>query len=44
MKTVVLGPLSPEFEAILARRHALGHDLFDEIWEGEYHMAPAAYI
>ena len=43
MKTVVLGPLSPEFEAILARRRALGQDLFDEIWEGEYHMAPAAH-
>jgi Uma2 family endonuclease len=43
VKTVVLGPLSPEFEAILARRRALGQDLFDEIWGGEYHMAPAAH-
>ena len=44
MKTVVLGQISPDFEALLARRRALGQDLFDEIWEGEYHLAPAAHL
>ena len=43
MKTVVLGELPAELEALLARRRALGQDLFDEIWDGEYHMAPAAH-
>jgi Uma2 family endonuclease len=43
VKTVVLSPLSPDFEAILARRHALGQDLFDEIWEGTYHVVAAPH-
>lgn len=43
MRTVVLGPRPPEFEALLERRHALGQDLYDEVWEGEYHMAPAPH-
>jgi Uma2 family endonuclease len=43
MRTVVLGPRPPEFEALLAHRHALGQDLYDEVWEGEYHMAPAPH-
>ncbi len=43
MKTVVLGQLSPDLEAVLARRRALGQDLFDEIWEGGHHVAPAAH-
>lgn len=41
MRTVVLGPRPPELEAVLERRRALGQDLYDEVWEGEYHMAPA---
>ncbi|MDQ6727027.1 MAG: Uma2 family endonuclease [Actinomycetota bacterium] len=40
MKTVVLGP-QPEVQALIERRRALGTDLFDEVWEGIYHMAPA---
>jgi len=40
MKTVVLGP-SPEVEALIARRKVLGLDLFDEVWEGTYHVASA---
>lgn len=40
MRTVVLGP-HPELEAIIASRRALGQDLYDEVWGGEYHMAPA---
>jgi len=43
VKTVVLGQLSPDLEALLARRRALGQDLFDEIWEGEYHVAAAPH-
>lgn len=27
-------------ESLIAERHRLGHDLFDEVWEGEYHMVP----
>ncbi len=40
MRTVVLGP-NPALEAVIARRQQLGQDLYDEVWEGEYHMAPA---
>lgn len=43
MRTVVLGPRPPELDAWIARRHALGQDTFDEVWDGEYHMAPAAH-
>ena len=39
MRTVVIGS-NPDVEAIIARRHALGVDRYDEIWEGEYHMTP----
>ena len=31
----------PEVEQLLERRRALGQDLFDEVWEGVYHVAPA---
>ena len=43
VKTVVLGPRPHELEAFLARRKALGLDLHDEVWEGVYHVAPAAH-
>jgi Putative restriction endonuclease len=43
VKTVVVGPRPPELEAVIARRHALGQDTHDEVWEGDYHMAPAAH-
>lgn len=42
MRTIVLGPPPPELEALIARRRALGLDTHDEVWEGEYHMTPAA--
>jgi Putative restriction endonuclease len=42
MRTVVLGPRSPELDALIARRRSLGLDTHDEVWKGEYHMAPAA--
>ncbi|MDQ2826972.1 MAG: Uma2 family endonuclease [Actinomycetota bacterium] len=40
MRTVVLGP-QPEVQALIERRRTLGTDLFDEVWGGTYHMAPA---
>lgn len=43
MKTVVLGDQPPEVAALIERRRALGLDLYDEIWDGEYHMAPAPH-
>jgi Uma2 family endonuclease len=43
VKTVVLGPPPAEVEALIARRRKLGIDLFDEVWEGSYHMAPAPH-
>jgi Uma2 family endonuclease len=43
VKTVLLGERPPEVEAFLQRRHALGQDMFDEIWEGVYHVAPMAH-
>lgn len=41
VKTVVLDPPPVELEQLIERRRALGLDLFDEVWEGTYHMAPA---
>jgi hypothetical protein len=41
MRTVVLGPPPVELEALIAHRRAIGADRYDEVWEGEYHMAPA---
>ena len=41
MRTVVMGEQPPELAAWIARRRALGQDLLDEVWDGEYHMAPA---
>lgn len=41
MRTVILGPRTPELDELIARRHALGHDHLDEVWNGDYHMAPA---
>ena len=43
MKTVVLGPRPGEIEALIERRKRLGVDTFDEMWEGSYHIAPAAH-
>jgi Uma2 family endonuclease len=41
VKTVLLGPRPAELEALIEHRRRLGLDLFDEVWEGELHMAPA---
>jgi Uma2 family endonuclease len=42
VKTVVLGPPPAEIDALIARRRALGQDTHDEVWEGEYHVAPVS--
>lgn len=43
MRTVVLGERPPELVDLIRRRRALGQDLFDEVWEGDYHMTPAPH-
>jgi Putative restriction endonuclease len=43
MRTFVLGPPPAELQALIARRHSLGLDGFDEVWKGEYHMATMAH-
>jgi len=43
MRTVVLGEPPVEIEAFLAHRRATGQDRYDEVWEGEYHVAPMAH-
>lgn len=40
---VVVGTRPVELEALIERRRALGQDRFDEVWDGEYHMVPAAH-
>jgi hypothetical protein len=42
MRTVILGERPQELEALIKSRRATGADLYDEVWEGDYHMAPAA--
>lgn len=39
----MLGERPPEVEQLIAKRRALGQDLFDEVWEGDYHVAPAVH-
>ncbi len=43
MRTVVVGTRPPEIDALIARRQARGLDLFDELWNGDYHMNPAPH-
>lgn len=43
MPTLVRDPQPAEFQALLDRRHRLGQDLLDEVWEGVYHMNPAPH-
>jgi Uma2 family endonuclease len=40
MRTVVLGERPRVLDELLTRRHELGQDIFDEVWDGEYHIAP----
>lgn len=41
MKTVVLGELPHALSSLIVERQRLGLDSHDEIWDGNYHMAPA---
>lgn len=43
VRTVVVGERPVEVEEWVQRRRALGLDRFDEVWEGDYHAAPAAH-
>lgn len=43
VKTVVLGQPPAALEALIAHRRQLGQDLFDEVWQGTYHIAPAPH-
>jgi Uma2 family endonuclease len=40
VRTVVLGERPRVLDEFIARRKALGQDVFDEVWDGEYHVAP----
>lgn len=40
MRTVVVGERPRELQELIERRRALGQDLFDEVWNGDYHMSP----
>ena len=42
MKTVVLGDPPQILGSLISERRHLGLDTHDELWVGEYHMAPAA--
>lgn len=35
--------MATDLQDLIARRRATGADLYDEIWDGEYHMAPAPH-
>jgi len=43
MRTIVLGEQPASLQSWLEQRRALGQDKFDEVWEGEYHVAPEAH-
>lgn len=43
MQTVVLGDPPAPLADWLARRRALGQDLYDEVWAGVHHVAPALH-
>ena len=43
MRTVVVGTRPPELLALMTHRRVLGLDMFDEVWNGEYHLNPAPH-
>lgn len=43
MPVLVPDPLPAELDELLARRHAIGADLYDEMWGGVLHMAPSPH-
>jgi Uma2 family endonuclease len=44
MPTLVLDPPPPQLRELLERRRRTGADRHDEVWDGVYHMIPAARI
>ncbi len=44
MRTTFVMDPPTEVEDWLGRRRARGQDLYDEVWEGEYHVAPAGSL
>jgi hypothetical protein len=44
MRTLVLDPPPPQLQELLEQRRRTGADRHDEVWEGVYHMIPAAGI
>lgn len=37
-------PAPADLQDLIERRRAIGADRSDEVWDGEYHMAPAAHF
>ncbi len=42
MRTLILGEPPAVISSLISDRQRLGLDTHDELWEGDYHMAPAA--
>jgi len=42
MRTLVLDPPPPQLQELIEQRRRTGADRHDEVWEGVYHMIPAA--
>lgn len=42
-RTVIVGEPPLEIARWLDERRRLGHDLFDEVWDGDYHVAPSPH-
>ena len=42
-RTVLLGEPPPVVTEWLQHRRELGQDGFDEVWDGEYHVAPMVH-
>jgi Uma2 family endonuclease len=42
MRTLVLDPPPPQLQELIAQRQRTGAARHDEVWEGVYHMIPAA--
>lgn len=40
MRTIVLGEPPAELRAVIERRRSLGQDTYDEVWNGDLHLAP----
>lgn len=43
MTTVIVGPRPQAVDDLIEARRRLGQDRHDEMWEGDYHLAPDAH-